>query len=268
MWDTSLPITIFVESSDFITDQINKLFNRFTSIHYTTEHSLIFCVVHIYGIHCHSHTCIPHRSKGTFLPKVVGKLKRKPEQGNASDGGRATKESKTYLLASHQAWGHTLLASHQPWAELVEVTWFSWRVAVVEAPGGEGARTGASDGHSVAAARDASMNEQASGDSASVGHSRHGWGRDPSRSLQHHLVLGPMIWPQPPWIRTKARKEEALARSRGGKWCQPDLERGQTLMNPAPMWSCRRDEWRRRRGAHRRRPESGNEGGGQGRLFA
>jgi hypothetical protein len=34
----------------------------------------------------------------------MGKLKRKPEQGNTSDGGRATKESKTYVLAFHQAW--------------------------------------------------------------------------------------------------------------------------------------------------------------------
>ena len=96
---------------------------------------------------------------------MVGKLKRKPEQGNTSDGGRATKESKTYLLASHQAW-----------AEL-ESDMILGHADVVEAPGGEGAHVGASDSHSAAATRDASMDEQASGGS-SLCQSQTAWVRE------------------------------------------------------------------------------------------
>jgi hypothetical protein len=55
----------------------------------------------------------------------------------------------------------------------------------------------------------------------------------------------------------------------GRRWLRPDLEEeAQTLMNPSLMQSCKRHEWRRSRGAHRRRPGD-NEGGGRPvRLFA
>ena len=48
---------------------------------------------------------------------------------------------------------------------------------VVEAPGGEGAHVGASDSHSAAATRDASMDEQASGGS-SLCQSQTAWVRE------------------------------------------------------------------------------------------
>ena len=113
----------------------------------------------------------------------MGKLKRKPEQGNTSDGGRATKESKTYLLASHQAW-----------AEL-ESDMILGHADVVEAPGGEGAHVGASDSHSAAATRDASTDEQASGDSISAGRSRregriHHGPCDSTSCAAHYKIFG------------------------------------------------------------------------------